>query len=215
MFDIVNDIKAFLLSILNNKNYIDIISMVVVAFTSYRVAKYNSSKPSKLKIKQQQLDCVYLPLFRLFITLPLDIDKKTALRFSKKLSHILEKNYVLAFPQLHELSKDLEENILKNEDYIKTLRIIKHQVCIDYELLKNTLGYPSKRFYQIFIRMTFKQKMEFIFSYLNVVLLLFLFFLAPVLSNSKISYLSILVIGVGVFISSILVEIVWLQRLKD
>lgn len=43
----MNNLKTVLLTFLNNQNYIDALSMVVVAITSYQVAKYTASRPNK------------------------------------------------------------------------------------------------------------------------------------------------------------------------
>ena len=160
-------IYNFVLQLLNNENYIEVISMIVVAVTSYRIARYNASKPEKLKIKQLQFTNVYLPLFRVFSTLPHDITYNEATNFHADIYAILDKHYELVFPQLHELNQKLETDLLIKRNYQKTLLIMKHQVDVDYELLKKTLGYPSANFYDIFVRMTIHQKIMLIFSVLN------------------------------------------------
>nr|DAK68273.1 MAG TPA: hypothetical protein [Caudoviricetes sp.] len=166
--DFIREIINALKKLINNENYLNLISIFVVAVTTYYVAKYNTLKPNKLKIKQQQLDNVYLPLFQLFGNMTFPISKKSALSYSKKLNSVLEQNYVLTFPGLHNLNKELKAAILSNEDYSKILKLIKHQVDIDYELLKKSLGYPSQNWYDLFIRMTFKQKAQWIISWVNV-----------------------------------------------
>ena len=158
MVEIINTLKNSLVNFASNENYINIIGIIVVAITTYRVTKYSVLNPYRLKIKQQQLEYVYLPLFRLFSDMPQDISKTSALSFYEKISNILDKHYVLAFPQLHRLTLALKTDILKDLDYIKTIYSLKHQVDIDYELLKKSLGYPSENFYSLFVRMTPKQK---------------------------------------------------------
>jgi len=53
-------------------------------------------------------------------------------------------------------------------NYIVPLRILKHQVDTEYELLKKALGYPSENFYDIFIRMTKKQKWLYIRPFIKI-----------------------------------------------
>ena len=130
-------IYNFILQVLNNENYISVISMMVVAVTSYRIARYNASKPEKIKIKQLQFSNVYLPLFRVLSDLSYDLTLDEASELYEKISIILDKHYELVFPQLHELNKKLETAILVKRNYQKTLISIKHQVDIDYELLKS------------------------------------------------------------------------------
>lgn len=156
--NIVDSTRNLLINLANNENYINITSIIIVAFTTYRVTKYTTLKPERMKIKQAQLENVYLPLFLLLNEMPTNVAKSQALTYSKKISNILEKHYLLAFPQLHQLSRSLKKEIIADKNYGKTLRIIKHQVEIDYELLKKTLGYPSENFPDLFLRMTFKQK---------------------------------------------------------
>ncbi|MBQ8429066.1 MAG: hypothetical protein IJX30_03105 [Clostridia bacterium] len=159
MSEIFEALKNLIIEIINNANYISLISIFVVAFTTYRATKYTSTKPNRMAIKQSQLEKVYLPLFQIFddVNLPLSIEE--AQNYLNKIAEILNKNYVLAFPQLHVLCKELSHNIANNSNYNDTLRIIKHQVNIDYQLLKKHLGYPSENFHDIFIRMTIKQKL--------------------------------------------------------
>lgn len=168
MIDILNQIKDIILGLANNSNYINCLSIVVVAFTSYKVASYNASKPNKIKVKQLQLNNVYLPLFRLLENAPDDLSVQKAIYIHKKITHILDANYELAFPQLHQLNKSFGSAILANSDYQIYFHRIKHIVDIDYELLKKSLGYPSENFFNIFVRMTFKQKMLFLISWINV-----------------------------------------------
>lgn len=175
----MDNIKDLIISFLNNGNYVNFISIFVVALTSYQVARFNASRPNKLKVKQAQLDFVYLPLYRTLIDLPRSVDKKKALAIHKKISSILDQHYELAFPQLHSLNKQLKEALLSNSDYSKILHTIFHQVSVDYEMLKKALGYPSENIFSIFIRMTTKQKLLAIISYVNMFSIFSFVFLLP------------------------------------
>lgn len=155
MLNILNGLKKLILLITNNANYINFLGTIIVAFTSYKVASYNASKPNKIKVKQLQLSNVYLPLFRLLENAPDNLSLQKAIYIHKKITNILDANYELAFPQLHQLNKSF------GSDYQKYFHRIKHIVATDYELLKKALGYPSENFVTIFIRMTFKQKNDF------------------------------------------------------
>lgn len=187
MNSILEYIQNIFLQFLNNENYISLISIIVVAITTYYVTKYTTLKPSHLAIKQAQLENIYLPLHLVFRNLPQSISQSNALVYSKKISNILDRHYLLAFPQLHQLNQMLKSDIINNSDYEKILRIMKHQVDIDYELLKKRLGYPSENFHNIFIRMTFRQKAEFIVAWLNVfwmlIPIILFFILVPYFEN--------------------------------
>lgn len=204
----------------NNGNYIELFSIVVVAITTYFVTKYTILKPEKQKIKQQQLNSVYLPLFRLFHNLPENIAKAKALEYHRKISNILDKYYEFVFPGLHELNDELRSQILKNRDYISTLRIMKHQIDIDYDLLKKSLGYPSANFIDIFIRMTVKQRVLWILSWVNAFYILapiiFCIPLSRILLNLRSSTPIVLGSVIYIFVFIILLKInLWVQTLKD
>lgn len=163
----MDDILKFFTSFLNNEDYVNLISIIVVAITTYLVTKYTTLKPSRLAIKQSQLDNVYLPLHLVFINMPRSISRSDALNYSKKISNTLDAHYILALPQLHKLNQVLKENIISDSGYEKTLGMIKHQVDIDFELLKKTLGYPSENLFVTFRRMTLKQKLDHIFPWID------------------------------------------------
>lgn len=167
MSELVNTVEKFISDLFGNENIINVISILVVAYTTYRVTKYNISKPNILKIKQLQLESVYLPLFRLLDKMPLNPSTQEIVHYQEEISKILNEHYLLVFPQLHELNENLKVLISLDKSPEKILKHIKHQVSTDYELLKKSLGYPSSNFHDIFIRMTCKQKGEFIMKYVN------------------------------------------------
>jgi hypothetical protein len=168
MFEYLKDLFKTLIDFINNENYVNFIGMIVVSVSSYQIAKYNASRPNRLKIKQLQLSNVYLPLYRIFDNLPSSPSPRQTIDALNKITNVLDKNYELVFPQFHSLNKTLRSDLIKNDDYQKVLKIMRHQVNTDYELLKKSLGYPSENFYDIFIRMTFKQKATFIVSWFNL-----------------------------------------------
>ena len=170
----MDKIADFLTALINNENYVNAISIFVVAFTSYQVAKYNALKPNKLKIKQQQLEKVYLPLIRISLDLPKTLSPKQALEIQQKIDKILDEHYELAYPQLHQLNDELVKSIHSSKGYCEILNDIFHQVSIDYELLKKQLGYPSENMFNLFIRMTKRKKVEFLLGHLNVMGLCFI-----------------------------------------
>ncbi|MDE6906070.1 MAG: hypothetical protein K2P76_14255 [Lachnospiraceae bacterium] len=132
MKQIFTNFYQFLLNIVSNENYVNVLSIIAVSFTSYQIAKFSASKPEKIHVKQLQLSNVYLPLFRIYSELPKNISKKQALSIYKKTSNILNCYYELAFPQLHRLIIRLKKDILSNQNYNKTINIIKHQIFTDY-----------------------------------------------------------------------------------
>lgn len=164
--------------LLKNSFFTTLIGIIVSGFISFRVAKYSATKPNKLEIKQKQLEFVYLPLYRLFEKMPKEFTIETCREYSKILSSILDKHYVYVFPTLHNLNQQLSKALSDNKDVTKIFKSIKYQIDVDYELLKKSLGYPSVKWYAIFIRMTLKQKLELIISWINI----FVIILLPVFS---------------------------------
>ena len=88
MNDILQFIKNIFDTFINNDNYINFISIIVVAITTYHVTKYTTLKPNRLAIKQSQLENVYLPLHLLLINLPQSVSKSNALAYSKKIAKV-------------------------------------------------------------------------------------------------------------------------------
>lgn len=161
-----------ILKIINNSNFWSLISIIVVAITSYTVAKYNASKPNKIKVKQLQLENVYLPLFRLFEKIPEDPSIEYATYLHDKTTLILDNYYELVFPQLHKLNRKLNYQLNHLKPYNETLFYMKHQITLDYELLKKSLGYPSESLYTIFIRMPHKRKVYLYWLFFRTILLI-------------------------------------------
>lgn len=214
MLSILNSLKKLILVITNNANYINFLNMFVVAFMSYKIAGYSASKPNKIKVKQLQLNNIYLPLFRLLENIQDDLSLQKAIYIHKKMTNILDANYELAFPQLHQLNKSFGHAILKNSDYQMYLHKIKHIVATDYELLKKSLGYPSENFFTIFIRMTFKQKMYSLISWVNVILV-FIVFTSTLFSNSSNHFVHDMLSLSIVMILPVIIINIWVLNLKD
>lgn len=219
MINILNQIKNIILGLTNNSNYINCLSIVVVAFTSYKVASYNASKPNKIRVKQLQLNNMYLPLFRLLEDAPDDLSVQKAIYIHKKITHILDANYELAFPQLHQLNKSFGSAILTNSDYQIYFHRINHIVATDYELLKKSLGYPSENFFTIFVRMTFKQKMLFIISWVNVLWIFspVIYIIVLSLNDPKSVYLNLgFILFIIIATLFLLLKVNnWIKNLKD
>lgn len=212
---ILDAVKNFFLN-LNGENYINLFSIIVVAVTTYCVTKYNVLKPNKLKIKERQLDNIYLPLYTLFFEMPDKFSLDDAIKYYNELSEVLKNNYLLAFPGLHDLKKALGNAIQNEGNYIQILKRIKHQVDIDYELLKKALGYPSQNWYEIFIRMTFKQKVESVLAWVNVLFIFIPVVLIYPLAKLSPAYGLYICVGIYVVICLILNRLnSWSKRLKD
>lgn len=137
---------------------INLISILITVFTTYRVTKYSVQKPNRLAIKQKQLDNAYLPLYLIFKDSPETISKLAAISYFKRMQSILSKNYILIYPELHDMHKCFGERLRNNQDYAPLFAAIKYQINIDYHLLKNDLGYPSTSKRDVFKHMTWKQK---------------------------------------------------------
>lgn len=159
MIDILNAFGNLIFSFFSNSNYVQVLGFLISLITSYQIAKHNTFKPRQLEIKEKQLNKIYLPLYRLLENIETNISVENSLYYFKKIEKTLNQNYLLAFPQLHVLTKKLKYEVSARKDVSQTLYSIKRQVEIDYELLKRALGYPSDNFYTIFKRMTPKQKL--------------------------------------------------------
>lgn len=219
MKELLSNFYDLILKVFNNENYINIISIVVVAFTSYHVARYSASKPEKLKIKQLQFKNVYLPLFRILSKLPDEPTPQQVLEAHEKISNILNEHYELVFPQLHKLNNELQLIISHGSNPQNILSVMSHQVEVDYELLKKSLGYPSENFLAIFMRMTFKQKMVLIVSWINVVwlfaLVIIFALLIPYLPQGSPIVLLVMFALVILFLFIILKINKWVSMLND
>lgn len=153
---------------------VSIFTAIIATISTYIVTKFNIYKPAKLKVSQLQFEKVYLPLYKLLCTSNMaNLDKKTALKYSYKMRTILQNNYELAFPQLHQLHNELLNLIISNGEYQKKLNKIIYQVSLDYEILKKKLGYPSLSTYKIFKRKPKKER------YLTIVGYVLVFYLMP------------------------------------
>ena len=115
--EILDTAKNFFLN-LNGENYINLFSIIVVAITTYWVTKYSVLKPNKLRIKEQQLDSIYLPLYKLFLEMSDEVSAENAIKYYNELSKVLENNYLLAFPELHDLKNALRDALQNNGDYL-------------------------------------------------------------------------------------------------
>ena len=217
MLIILNNLKNLFLTITHNANYINLFGTVIAAFISYKAARYTASRPNKIKVKQLQLSNVYLPLFRMFENVSDDLTLQKAIYLHKKITNILDKNYELAFPQLHQFNKSFGSAILAGSNYQIYCRRMKHIVATDYELLKKSLGYPSENFFNIFVRMTFKQKLRSLIAWINM-----LWIFAPIVlvffSNNPKSVFhdagSIIFLSIITFFPLVKINN-WINNLKD
>lgn len=215
MLDFLTTMLKNILSFLNNEVYLNLIGVIFTAVLSYNAAKYSASKPNKINIKQQQFDKVYLPLYRLLENIPETPSKLQALELQKKIANILDKNYEFAFPQLHSLNDAFKNCLLHNKNFMKPLKSIQHQVHTDYELLKKQLGYPSENFFKIFVRMTFKQKAQFIISWINVISIFLLWVFAAIQLFTFKGNMLILVIQLFVEVVIFLAVMIKINNLVD
>ena len=139
---------------------------------SYGMGRYTSNNPRHKAINQQQLEKVYLPLYKLlFAQKTTNLKHQDLIKLSNRIQNILFRNYELVFPQLHQLSADFHQAVLLNKDYQPVFSKIKYQVCIDYESLKRKLGYPHMNAYELFKRKKFIDKVRTIWGYVFTIYL--------------------------------------------
>lgn len=161
-------LQEYLFKIINNPNFMNIVSTVIATAATYLVARYKLLEPQKLKVKEARLKSVYLPLYRLIANTPEAPSIEDIIAIHKNLSDTLNAHYELAHPQLHRLNSELALKIHCKQDCSEVLDSISRNVSINYELLKNSLGYPSESVLTIFISMNFFQKYEYVLSHLNM-----------------------------------------------
>lgn len=108
-------------------------------------------------------------------------------------------------------------SVLAGSGYQIYFHRMKHIVATDYELLKKSLGYPSENFFNIFVRMTFKQKMRSLISWINMIWIFAPIILAFFSSNSKSTFHntgSIIFFSMVTFFPLIKIN-KWINNLKD
>lgn len=179
MLDFLHTISTAFIELLANENYANFLGVVITAILSYKAAKLTSIKPGYLNIKSQQFQKVYLPLYRLLENQSVSSNKSQAIKLQQDIAKILEDGYEFAFPQLHTLNVEFKNCIAEDRDYLIPLSAIRHQVSLDYALLRKQLGYPSESMFTIFIRMTAKQKIKYIFSWITLPMTFVPFFFFP------------------------------------
>ena len=124
MLIILNSLKNLFLTITHNANYINLFGTIIAAFISYKTARYTASRPNKIKVKQLQLSNVYLPLFRMFESVPDDLTLQKAVYLHKKITNILDKNNasIKANEELIKRILEQQQVIKKQEEQIQNLR---------------------------------------------------------------------------------------------
>lgn len=156
--------------ILNNDSILSLLSVVVSCLFSYKAGSMSVSKPYKIAIKQKQFEGLYLPLYRLLNSLPENPSVNDVYGFANKLAALLDSNYELAFPTLHDLNESLQKCISSNADCNELITEIRHQVSVDYQLLKKFLGYPSESYLSLYKRMSSMRKGLLFLSWFNMIL---------------------------------------------
>ena len=160
------------------------------------------------------MDFVYLPLYRISIRHSCSLSLEQALDVQMEINNILDKHYVYAYPQLHTLNEQLKNALANQRGYNEILRIMFHQISVDYELLKKVLGYPSENLISIFIRMTNPQKLEFALGYLNLFWLgLFIGSSVYLLQNEPAKHLSPFMLSIHVIM--ILLNVLHINQKKS
>lgn len=216
MNELWTSLKDFAIKLLNTTWFSGLFSTFFAGIVGFYTARFTATKPNKLQVKQQQLDNVYLPLHKLLKDMPETISPDKACEYSQIISDILDEHYLLVFPQLHQLSNQLRETVASEKGYSVILRSIKHQVNIDYELLKKVLGYPSANMLKIFLRMTKKQKCSILLSGLSTIFLFSPLFFADVIlpALQELTSFPALVLLFAFYILALFV-LIWLKSIVD
>ncbi len=163
-------LKFFIDNYFSFTSMVDIVKFLLPILTTYFLTKYSVSNPKKREINQHQFTNVYLPLYKLFCcTNKKKFTYEEAKRCSVRLHNILQKNYELAFPQLHSLSENLTSAINNKKGYEALIIEISYQISLDYEILKKKLGYPHLNQWELFKRLTFIDKIKAITGYITII----------------------------------------------
>ena len=146
-----------------------IATFIIPIIATYLITRYSTNRPKKLLIKERQFSEVYLPLYKsLCLNSTDELSRTQLIKYDIKLQSILHEHYELAFPTLHNLSDDFHE-IVKNkqENYTQILEKIRYQICKDYELLRQDLGYPAQNIFTTLQRMTLMDRIEYIINHFH------------------------------------------------
>ena len=144
-------------------SFIQKLSPILIAILSssltFLYTKLNTTNAKKLSVQQEQLEKFYFPVYRL---LQQDMDKKItkekASDYAKIIFEIAEKYYILVFPEHHKIIRMLYLDASCDDAYQETFKTLCRQITYEYEFLKKRLGYPSMNRFELFKRMTLKQK---------------------------------------------------------
>ena len=71
----------------------------------------------------------------------------------------MNEHYELVFPQLHKHNNELRLILSRNGNPQNILSVMKHQIDVDYELLKKSLGYPSENFSRLLYEWLLNKKL--------------------------------------------------------
>ena len=83
------------------------VKLILSTAISYVMGRYASNNPRHKAINQEQLEKVYLPLYKLLFVQDISkLDCQSLIKLSNRMQIILRKHYELVFPQLHQLTED-------------------------------------------------------------------------------------------------------------
>lgn len=178
------------------KTAVDCLKLIFPILATYLITKYSVNRPRKIQIAELQFKNVYLPLYKIIcIKNTKELSKDEIAKYSCRIKSITQKNYELTFPQLHELIDNLLQQLREDSGYLSTYNKISYQVSLDYEVLKRTLGYPSLKFFSIFVRMTKKDKLRTVIGWINLLYFCCLIFIPSIVIKNRPEALFFYLIG--------------------
>lgn len=155
-----------------SNNLVEIFATFITITGTYFITKYQIINPNKIFIKQQQLENVYLPLYRLVIDPGTKVlDKIASDNIFNKIENIIDENYLLLYPDLLESYSDLKRSVETNTQIEQSYTKFCNIIFYDYEKLKRYLGYPSESYKDFFSRVDTPTKLKEILSYFNLLIL--------------------------------------------
>ncbi|MCT8975527.1 hypothetical protein N4T77_02835 [Clostridium sp. CX1] len=123
------------------KNLTGLVSIVI----TYSVARFNLQTPRKVEAKKQQLQNVYLPLFKLIEPhIYKDISNEFALTLVEKMNSFIDSYYEFINPNLIHIFRKLEANVVLNKNFFEEYQSFCSVVDKDFEKLRKSLFLPTR-----------------------------------------------------------------------
>lgn len=154
---------------------IEMSTVLITIIGTYLVAKYQIINPNKTSIRQQQLEKVYLPLYKLIMKpIAYSVHKHSSIKTKdilEKTSVIIDENFLFIYPDLLNAYFKLLDKFDNAENTDDAYDSFCNMIIYDYEKLKRYLGYPSGSYKDFFFRIDTASKLKEILSWISIPLI--------------------------------------------